>query len=83
MLPLQLYTANVWLGWQKKLASTLSTIWGNTDGCVEKYRCASALKLMSVLSQLHSIIIDWGMSEPVHGKEVVDGLNAIDKQYIF
>ena len=28
---------------QKVLMSTLSTIWGNTDGCAEKYICASAL----------------------------------------
>ena len=28
---------------------------------------------MSVISQTYSIIIDRGMSEPGHGKEVVDG----------
>ena len=28
---------------QKSLTSTLSTIWENTDGCAEQYRCASAL----------------------------------------
>ena len=28
---------------QKKLMSTLSEIWKNTDGCAEQYRCASAL----------------------------------------
>ena len=28
---------------QKLLMSTLSTIWENTDGCADKYRCASAL----------------------------------------
>ena len=38
---------------------------------------------MSVLSQLHSIIFDWGISAPEHGKEVVDCLNAIDKRYIY
>ena len=65
------------------MTSALSTIWGNTDGCVEQYRCASALYIMSVLSQLHSIIIDRGIIAPVHGKEVVDGINAIDKRYIY
>ena len=38
---------------------------------------------MSVLSQRHSIIIDRGISAPGHGKEVVDGINAIDKRYIY
>ena len=56
---------------------------GNSDGCAEQYRCASALYLLSVLSQSHSIIIDWGISAPGHGKEVVHGLNAIDKQYMY
>ena len=63
--------------------STLSTIWENTDGCVEQYRCATALYLMSFLSQFHSIIFDRGISAPGHGKEVVDGINTIDKRYMY
>ena len=38
---------------------------------------------MSVMSQCYSIIIDQGISAPGHGKEVVDGLNAVDKRYIY
>ena len=38
---------------------------------------------MSGLSQCFSITIDQGISAPVHVKEVVDGLNAIDKHYIY
>ena len=38
---------------------------------------------MSVMSQTYSIIIDCGISAPGHGKEVVDGLNAFDKRYIY
>ena len=38
---------------------------------------------MPVMSQCYSIIIDQGISAPGHGKEVVDGLNAVDKQYIY
>ena len=38
---------------------------------------------MSVLSQHHSIIFDRGISSPGHGKEVVDGLTAIDKRYMY
>ena len=34
---------------------------------------------MSVMSQTYSIIIDRGISAPGYGKEVVDGLNAVDK----
>ena len=63
--------------------SALSTIWENTDGCTEQYRCATSLYLMSVLSQLHSIIFDRGVSAPGHGKEVVNGLIAIDKRYMY
>ena len=38
---------------------------------------------MSVLSQCHSIIFYLGISAPGHGKEVVDGLNDIDKHYMY
>ena len=33
------------------LTTSLSKIWENNDGCAEQYRCASALYLMSVISQ--------------------------------
>ena len=65
------------------LKISLSIIWENTDGFAEQYRCASALYLMSVISQTYSLIIDWGISAPGHGKEVVDGLNDVDKLYIY
>ena len=35
------------------------------------------------MSQCYSIIIDRGISAPGHGKEVVDGLNTVDKIYIY
>ena len=35
------------------------------------------------MSQCYSIIIDRGISATGHGKEMVDGLNAIDKRYIY
>ena len=38
---------------------------------------------MSVMSQCYFIIIDRGISAPGHGKEVVYGLNAVDKRYIY
>ena len=38
---------------------------------------------MSVMSQTYSIIIDRGIIAPGHGKEEVDGRNAVDKRYIY
>ena len=35
------------------------------------------------MSQCYSVIIYCGISAPVHFKEVVDGLNTIDKHYIY
>ena len=40
------------------LTTSLSTIWESTDGCAKQYICASALYLMSVMSQCYSVIID-------------------------
>ena len=33
--------------------------------------------------QCFSVIIDKGISAPGHGKEVVDGINDVDKCYIY
>ena len=38
---------------------------------------------MSVMSQCYSVIIDRGISASGHGKEVVDGINYVDKGYIY
>ena len=35
------------------------------------------------MSQCYLVIIDLGISAPGHGKQVVDGLNAVDKRYIY
>ena len=35
------------------------------------------------MSQCYSIIIDRGISAPGNGKEVVDGINAVNKRYIY
>ena len=63
--------------------SSLSTIWENTDGCAEEYICASALYLISVMTQCYSVIIDCDISAPGNVKEVIDGINAIDKRFIY
>ena len=36
---------------------------------------------MSVMFQCYSVTIYRGISAPGHGKEVVDGLNAVNKRY--
>ena len=38
---------------------------------------------MSVMYQCYSIIIDRWISAPSNDKEVVDGINALDKHYIY
>ena len=69
---------------EKKMTTTsLSKIWENPDGCAKQYRCASAMYLMSDMSQCYSIIIDRGISAPGHGKEVMDGINAVNKRCIY
>ena len=61
----------------------MSTIWGNTDCCARQYICASALYLMLVMYKCYSIIIDQRVSASGNGKELVDGLNAVAKRYIY
>ena len=38
---------------------------------------------MPVMSQCYYIIIDQGISTPGNGNDVVDGLYAVDKRYIY
>ena len=85
ILLLLLHTAKHLFQCSKKniLRAALSTIWENTDGFAGQYRCSSALYLMSGMSQCYSIIIDRGISATAHGKEVVYGLNAVYKRYIY
>ena len=68
---------------EKLLTASLSTVWENTDGCSKQYICASALYLMSVMSQYYSVIIDQVISAPGNGKEVLYGLNDVDKRCIY
>ena len=61
----------------------LSTLWENTDGCSEHYICATALYLLSMLSQEFYVIIERGISAPVHGRELVDDLKSIEKCFSY
>ena len=38
---------------------------------------------MSDMLKCYSVIIDLGISAPGHDKEVVYGINAVDKRYIY
>ena len=50
---------------------------------MEQYIYALSLYLMSVMSQCYWVIIDCGISEPGHGKDLVDAINSIYKCYIY
>jgi hypothetical protein len=55
----------------------------NTDGFAKQYRCATALHLLSMLSMKHNVIINQAaVAAPRHGKDLIDGLNAVDKMYL-
>ena len=60
-----------------------NAIWENIDGCAEHYRFATALYLISMLSQAFSVFIDHGISAQVHGREVVDGIKIIEKCFSY
>jgi hypothetical protein len=58
------------------------TMWDQTDGCGKQYRCSIAYYLMSVLSVKFQIVIDRAVDTPGHGKDVVDGFNAVQKRFL-
>ena len=58
------------------------TMWDQTDGCGKQYRCSVAYYLLSVLSVKFQIIIDRAVDTPGHGKDVVDGFNAVQKRFL-
>ena len=64
------------------MVSGISTIWDNTYGCAEHYRCATALYLLSMLLQYFNIIINFGISAQGYVREVVDNFYAKQK-FIF
>jgi hypothetical protein len=58
------------------------TMWDQTDGCGKQYRCCIAYYLLSVLSVKFQIVIDRAVDTPGHGKDVVDGFNAVQKRFL-
>ena len=67
---------------RNKLSKDKSTIWEFTDGCKKQYRCNVVMYFLSYLAAVHGITIDRQVDAPGHGKGVVDGINAIDKNYL-
>ena len=57
-------------------------MWDQTDGCAKHYRCSIAYYLMSYLSTSYQNFLDRAVDTPGHGKYVVDGFNAVQKQYL-
>eukprot|EP00957_Ditylum_brightwellii_P114417 8723005-Ditylum_brightwellii.AAC.1 len=54
----------------------------DTNGCSKQYIPASSLCLISTFSIKYGIVIDNAVGAPGHCKDVVDGLNAVDKIYL-
>jgi hypothetical protein len=54
----------------------------DTDGCAKQYRSATALYLLSLIAVTYGIVYDRAIGAPGHGKDEVDGLNAVDKRFI-
>jgi hypothetical protein len=54
----------------------------DTDGCAKQYRSATALYLLSLIAVTYRIVYDRAIGAPGHGKDEVDGLNAVDKRFI-
>jgi hypothetical protein len=59
-----------------------STNLEDTDGCAKQYRSGTSLYLNTLLATTHGIVIDRAVGAPGHGKDEVDGLNAVDKRFI-
>ena len=56
--------------------------WDQTDGCAKQYRCSIAYYMMSYLLKSYQIVLDRAVDTPGHGKDVVDGFNAVQKRYV-
>ena len=58
------------------------TMWDQTDGCENLYRCSIAYYLMYFLLKSYQIILNRADDKPGHVKYIVDGFNAVHKQYL-
>ena len=57
-------------------------MWYQTDRYAKQYRCSIAYYLMSYLSTSYQNFLDRDVDKPGHGKDLVDGFNAVQKRYL-
>ena len=57
-------------------------MWDQTDGCANQYRCSIAHYMMYFLSESYQNFLDRAVDTPGHVKDVVDGFNSVQKQYL-
>ena len=57
-------------------------MWDLIDGCTKQYRCSIAYYLMSYLSKSYQNFLNRDVDTPGHGKDVVNGFNAVHKRYL-
>jgi hypothetical protein len=67
---------------QERILLNGETLLKGHDGCVGQYWCGNSEYLDSMLMMKHNIVIDQAISAPRHGKDVVDGINAVNKRYL-
>ena len=66
----------------KIITQYVGTIWEENDGCEKQYICATYFFLLTIIDVGFNVIIDRSVGAPIHGKDVVSGLNAFEKKYI-
>ena len=59
-----------------------STMFENIDGSATQYRNGTGMNHLSSLAVKFEVVIDRAVGAPGHGKDVVDGLNAVDKRFL-
>ena len=57
-------------------------MWYQTDGCAKQYMCSIAYYLMYFLSKSYQKFLDRVVDTPGYGKDVADGFNYVQKQYL-
>ena len=57
-------------------------LYGNTNGEYTQFRCTNVLYFLYLLVFEYSIKIDCGIGSPGHDKDLVDGLDAVDKYHL-
>ena len=65
---------------EKKQMIRGGTMWDQTYGCANQYRCYIAYFMMYFLSKSYRIVLHRYVDTPGHGKYVVHGFNGFQKQ---